>query len=240
MRQLIAALVGLVLACSAASAAVTLHATSTASLFREPATAWAGTGCVEASGPFDYDYLLLDNAAPASGTTESFTPSATSPPCHFQRTANTYFTFVSEPISGSFTISGNISGVCSGIESATTTNCGCTQTLFKWNGRRGGLTQVWTGNVGNEFGTSCATKAIAASAPTSTAVVAGDRLFLVTSAYAIATTTPGSWAGNDSRTCGLCFNGAAAGANEVSVTLTETVTFSADAAAPTTMERVRP
>src|SRR5262249_1511652 len=40
-------------------------------------------------------------------------------------------------------------------------------------------------------------------------------------------------------TWGLCYNGAAAGANEVSITLTENLTFNSDAAAPTTVSNVR-
>lgn len=217
-----------------ACAAVTIHATTTASAMGVRATAGDNGGCEQASGPFAYSYLATSTTAPSSATSEAFAPSSTAPPCVFQRaTPFAYFVFVTPPLSGSFTIAGNISAVCSGYESAISLNIGCDMLIYKWDGRRGGLTAlIWdSGNTPEFVGAStCSNKAISASAPTSTNVVAGDRLVILPRVE----TVGGAYGGDGAKTAALCFNGAAAGTNEISVTFTETLTFSADSGTLTT------
>lgn len=231
MRSVI--VIGVLLVAVSVRAAVTLHATTSSVLLLPSATRAPGIGCVESGGPFNYGYQLLDNSAPASGTSVATSPSATAPPCYFQRSGNDFFVFVSKPLSAGFTISGTITGVCSGAESATTLNSGCSMKLYKYDARRGAITNlIWTSGRTAEFGTSCATKAVGSAATTSTAVSTGDRLVLIPYIENCSDNSvpcgQGSWNGNGTRTSSLCYNGAAGGSNEVSVTLTESLTFSAD------------
>lgn len=223
----------LLLLAATSEASVTLYAKNASVLLLPSATRSIGIGCVESGGPFNYGYQLLDNSAPASGTSVATSPSSTAPPCNFQQSGNNLWAFVSKPLSAGFTISGAISGVCSGNESATTMNAGCSLKLFKYDARRGAITNlIWTSGRTAEFGTSCANKPTGSGGTTSTSVATGDRLVLIPYIENCNDNSvpcgQGSWNGNGTRTASLCYNNGAGTANEVSVTITENLTFNAD------------
>lgn len=232
MRPVI--LLGLLVAASPCFGAATVHLLSTASLVRVRSRAGARGGCSETSSTTvqDYTYLLASTTANASGTSDAMTPTSTAPPCDFQAgSGNNWLWWITAPLSAGFTIAGNITVVMSGAESAVQLNGGGDMLIYKWDGRRGGITSlIFDSATTTEWaGTSCGRIAIAAAAPTSTTVVTGDRLVFIPRNQNV-----GTWNGNGVRTSTICYNGAAAGANELSAAFTETLTFSADSAVLTT------
>lgn len=235
MRSIIFILT-LLVSVSATPAAQIVHMLSTASLMQPRSRQGAVGGCEAGSTTTlnDYTYKTTSTAANSSGTSDTFLPpNNSSIPCPFQaNSTSNYLWWITPPLSGPFTIAGTITGVCSSAEGAGALNGRCDFTIFRWNGRRGGITNTIVADGGDSSaelgggGSSCANTAVGNSTPTSTAVVAGDRLViiprLVGSTFAPNGTT---------RTATICYNGAAGGANELSATFTETLTFSADSAA---------
>jgi hypothetical protein len=143
----------------------------------------------------------------------------------FQDGTTQFLLFASPPIatidgSASGTLNGNIDYKIWCNESAAQLNAGIRYTVWKWS--RGG----WASTIQTkDGGTECAGTAItiAASAPTSTTIAAGDRILV--GVYLIA--VGGTFAGNNSRTATFTYDGTTNA--DSFVNLAQTLTFAADA-----------
>lgn len=230
MRQLITLLLALLTATNV-GAATKMYGTDQLSFLTSRATQSVGQGCVSGP-PWDYNYYQTTTSAPASAQSNLVAYTSTAPPCIYQDNGPFMF-WVSPPLSGTVTIAGNVSAVTSGVESSASLNSGVRVDLWKFDARRGGLTvRIWTGNSGENNSGSCLTKSITASDATDTAMAVGDRFIIMPFVIAAG----GSWGGNGSRQAGLCYG--STGNNEFSVSVNESVTFSADNGAASYQEQL--
>lgn len=231
MRQLILIAALLLACCVPASAQTLLRAYSygVASTFPVRAQRWSGIGCARTTGaPFNYQTVITSSSYGSGQLTTAFAPTATAPPCVWQLPSAqgyAYPIYVSAPISSGATISSNVSGVCSTVESSNALNAGCMLQLWKIDGRTGGWSFVWEGSTAEMNSSACAQASISGSAPTSTVVATGDRLAWIPWVINVG----GNWGGNGTRTATLCTNGTSGQTTyHTYVSITETMTTGAD------------
>jgi len=201
-----------------ATAATKLYLRSAASPLGTLAAAGVGIGCY--NGNNDYPWRVA-NTSSGTETSSTFAPTSTAPPCLVQTASGSgqYLRWISPPISSAFTLSGNIDYSAKCAESATQLNAGFRFRVYRWSVTAGGIVStIHTSADSTECPTSAGTLTIAAAAPTSTPMSAGDRIVVEVEVRAI-----GSWGGNSTRTFSLYYEGANSFAN-----FADSFTFSAD------------
>jgi hypothetical protein len=183
------------------------------------------TTAICTNGAVDFVYRQANTTQGSATVTDTFAPTASTPPCLTQ-TANggEWHHWITPPIGSAFTLSGNIDYSCGCAESATALNAGFRFQVLRWRDDWGGIdTAPHTSADTTECPTTAALRTIAAAAPTSTNFEAGDRIILRTQVR-----TVGAWGGNSARTFSLLFDGAAGSTGDCFANFVDTITFDAD------------
>jgi len=190
-------------------------------LGRPLVNSYTGYGCNGTTA--DRERFLANTTAGSAAASFTFAPTSTAPPCHIFNTSFTYPLFFSPPLSAGVTISGNIDFNITCSESATATNAGMRMIVYRWSVKVGGVvsTIITSANTAECNGTRLA---IAAAAPTSTVMDAGDRLvFLVE-----VTNVGGAWGGNSTRTVTMQADAASGSTGDTFANFANTLSFAAD------------
>lgn len=222
MRKYQLILAVLVLA-ACAPAATKVFLQDATSVLGTVATAGGGIGCV--NGTNIYIYRQATTSQGSSAVTKTFAPTATAPPCLWQTATGSgnYLRFISPPLSAAVTISGNINYQAGCAESSTSTNAGFRFVVYRWSQATGGIdaTPIHTSATSTEC--AGANIAIAAAAPTSTAMAIGDRLV-----FAVQVMNVGTWGGNGTRTVSLVYGAATGVYGDSFANFVDTISFGAD------------
>jgi len=206
-----------------AEAATKLFMRDTFSTFGTITTNGAGYGCFRANEKVNPRSAFGTQGS--SAVTRTFAPTATAPPCAAQ-TGNSnaeFIYFYSRPISSPVTISGNIDFQAGCNESSAALNAGYGVVLYKWSAREGGIVSTIMTSADS---TECAGAniAIAAAAPTSTAMAVGDRIVFV---YEIRN-VGGAWGGNSTLTFSFVYGAATTVYGDTWANFADTISFSAE------------
>jgi hypothetical protein len=206
-----------------AATKIFLHDAATA-LASNIATGYAGYGCNSYSG--NHVRKLANTTQGSSTVTTSQTPSSTAPPCQFGNESTAiYLQWWTPPIASGFTLSGNINFSAGCSESQTSMNLGLRFLVYRYSKAAGGIVStIHTSSDTTECGTTLALRTVAAAAPTSTTISAGDRIVFVVEMRNVG----GAWGGNSSRTAGLGYDGTAAGTGDAFASFVDTFSFSTD------------
>ena len=218
------AVIALLLLCGAAAPAATkVFMTDTAAATGLGAiwsTGYTGYGCF--SGTVEARRRVASSSAGSSAVSYTRAVTSTAPPCAAAGASNLFY-FFTAPLSSGVTISGNIDFNISCNESATALNAGMRMTVYRWSALIGGIdaTIITSANT-----TECNNTrlAIAAAAPTSTTLAAGDRLVFLVEVRNVG----GAWGGNGSRTATLIVNAASGSLGDTFANFTETISFASD------------
>jgi hypothetical protein len=189
------------------------------------ATGYSGYGCNSYSG--SHIRKLANTTQGSSTVTTSQTPTATAPPCQFGiESSATYLQWWTPPIASGVTLSGNINYSAGCSENNGNLNLGLRFVVYRYSKARGGIVStIHTSADSTECGTSLALRTIAAAAPTSTTMAAGDRLVFVVEMRAVG----GTWGGNNARTASLGYDGTTGSTGDAFANFVDTFSFSADA-----------
>jgi hypothetical protein len=163
----------------------------------------------------------------AGAVTGQYWPSGTTGHILTKAVGGTKTIWVSAPLSAGVTISGTITPNLWGKESATQCNCGARYEVLRWSVANGGIVSslgVSTDGGLTEWGTGSAVRTAPTLTPTSTAVVAGDRIVI-----AIYNDDGNGVTENSGRNWTLDYDGASTGSDgDTYLSFTETISFSAD------------
>jgi hypothetical protein len=188
------------------------------------ATGYGGYGCNSYSGA--HVLRLASTTQGSSTVSTSQAPTSTAPPCQFgSESGSTYLRYVTPPIASGFTLSGNIDYSIGCRESATQMNAGVGMVVYRYSKAAGGIVStIHTSASSTECPTTAGLRTIAAAAPASTTLAAGDRIVFVVEIR----NAGGGWGGNSSRTIELHYNGAAASAGDTFANFADNFSFNAD------------
>lgn len=205
-----------------APAATKIFLQDATSVLGTAATAGGGIGCV--NGTNIYVYRQATTSQGSSAVTKTFAPTATAPPCQWQTATGSghYLRFISPPLSAAVTIAGNINYQAGCAESNASTNAGFRFAVYRWSQASGGIAAtIHTSATSTEC--AGANIAIAAAAPTSTAMAIGDRLV-----FDVQVMNVGTWGGNGSRTVSLVYGAATGVYGDSFANFVDTILFSTD------------
>jgi hypothetical protein len=189
----------------------------------QAATGYGGYGCNSYSGA--HVLRLASTTQGSSTVSTSQAPTSTAPPCQFgSESGATYLRFVTPPIASGFTLSGNMDYSIGCRESATQMNAGVGMAVYRYSKAAGGIVStIHTSANSTECPTTAGLRTIAAAAPTSTTMAAGDRIVFVVEIRAA-----GGWGGNGARSVELHYDGAAASAGDTFANFADNFSFNSD------------
>jgi hypothetical protein len=221
----VAVLLLVCLAALPAEAASKIFLRDSSSPLGQTATAGLGYGCNQNAQDTFFRQAIKDSQGSAA-VTKTYTPSATSPPCLWQTAlaaGNQFLYFITAPLSAGVTISGNINFQAGCAESNGNLNAGFRFKVLRWRQDTGGFDPTPIMTSANSAECTGVNLAIAAAAPTSTAMLAGDRIVFI-----VETMNTASWGGNNARTVSLVYAAATTVYGDSFANFVDTISFAAD------------